>query len=783
MFSAGLSPTLIEALTELCIHIPALLPLVQDRLLSVISAVLTATAKTQTTLADSQPVSSRRTTVVPGSNPATSTPGGSSHLYRAPLTFSSASKTDNKSSLLTGFGLGLSQSNEVPPDPALVPLALRTLGSFNFDSKNLLPFARECVLPFLDGDNPAFRQAAALTLTQLILRPNAGGSKDHPLHLRAGNVSLTTMMYDVLERLLTVGITDSDASVRRAVLEALDQRFDPFLAQTGNLQSLFVALNDEVFAVREVAISTIGRLALRNPAYVMPSLRKTLIQLLTELQYGGEARNREESSKLLGHLIDSSQRLMRPYVAPIVKVLAGRLSDPDPNVASCVLETVGKVAIIASGTREIEPYLDLLIPLIISTLQSKNNISQSKREVALRTMGHIIGSTGYVITPYLVYPSLLPTVLNVLRAGAPISSHVSSQNKLLRDTSVTFDPAATSGSASGVDLHPPAVVSAMSSSSGWAVRREVIRVLGVIGALDPFRQKMNQLMFENNVLAVESGDDSKDALTTTGGNANNKDDDSGKDREKQLALQLVKHVVRNPKAAAMQVNMYNVEKADEGFGQVPTQAVAAPPGAPQGPLPADGSAPSIAVSSDDYYPTVAVNALVRILREPALSQHHSKVIGAIMFILKSLGIQSVPYLQRIIPAFLDVLSSRSGIYEDSLRETLFRELGVVLAIVKQNIRPYLPGILQLVHEYWDDSQLLNEQILSLVEKISLALKDEFKIYLPDLVPPLLNVIQSDRSDSRLPTLKVLHALETFGPNLDDYLHLTLPAVVWNHLIY
>ena len=28
-----------------------------------------------------------------------------------------------------------------------------------------------------------------------------------------------------------------------------------------------------------------GRLALHNPAYVMPSLRKTLIQLLTEMEY------------------------------------------------------------------------------------------------------------------------------------------------------------------------------------------------------------------------------------------------------------------------------------------------------------------------------------------------------------------------------------------------------------------------------------------------------------------------------------------------------------------
>jgi hypothetical protein len=59
---------------------------------------------------------------------------------------------------------------------------------------------------------------------------------------------------------------------------------------------LFILLpsspHSQVFAIREAAISIIGRLAARNPAYVMPSLRKTLIQLLTELQYSGETRNR-----------------------------------------------------------------------------------------------------------------------------------------------------------------------------------------------------------------------------------------------------------------------------------------------------------------------------------------------------------------------------------------------------------------------------------------------------------------------------------------------------------
>jgi phosphatidylinositol kinase/protein kinase (PI-3 family) len=76
-----------------------------------------------------------------------------------------------------------------------------------------------------------------------------------------------------------------DSKIRQIVLANLNERFDKHLAQAENVQSLFIALNDEVFENRVTAVALIGRLAKHNPAYVMPSLRKALIRLLTELEY------------------------------------------------------------------------------------------------------------------------------------------------------------------------------------------------------------------------------------------------------------------------------------------------------------------------------------------------------------------------------------------------------------------------------------------------------------------------------------------------------------------
>lgn len=60
-----------------------------------------------------------------------------------------------------------------------------------------------------------------------------------------------------------------------------------------SLRPLFVALNDEAGVVRALAIQVVGRLAGRNPAYVMPALRRHLMQLLSDLENLPDSGQRE----------------------------------------------------------------------------------------------------------------------------------------------------------------------------------------------------------------------------------------------------------------------------------------------------------------------------------------------------------------------------------------------------------------------------------------------------------------------------------------------------------
>lgn len=178
-------------------------------------------------------------------------------------------------------------------------------------------------------------------------------------------------------------------------------------------------------------------------------------------------------------------------------------------------------------------------------------------------------------------------------------------------------------------------------------------------------------------------------------------------------------------------------------------------------------------SNKEYYPTVVINALLNILKDQSLAQHHAVVIEAIMNIFRTLGLECISFLDRIVPAFLLVIRSSTH----NRLESYFNQLATLVSIVRQHIRPYLPSIVEILQEYWDISSSLQSTILSLVEAISRSLEGEFKIYLAGLLPMMLGALEKDSTTKRTPSEKVLHALLVFGSSAEEYMHLIIPVIV------
>ena len=518
-----------------------------------------------------------------------------------------------------------------------IALALHTLGSFDFSGHVLNEFVRDVAIRYVEADNPEIRKASALTCCQLFVRdPIVHQTSHHAVQV----------VGDVIKKLLEVGVGDTVPEIRRTVLISLDTRFDRHLGKARNVRTLFLALNDEIFPIREAAMTIIGRLTGVNPAYVFPSLRKVLVQLLTDVEYSNSIRTKEESARLISRLVRASSKLIKPYVQPIVKVLLPRARDPHPELASTTLEAIGNLA--DMGGEDMVEFIPELMVILIENLQDLS--SDSKRTAALHALGQLALGCGYVIEPYKEYPELLILLKNIIK----------------------LEPAGP-------------------------LRREAVKLIGILGAIDPDEQeKIVEKSPENNLSAE---------------------------------------------------------------AQVVTDVS----------LIMSGTTPS----SDEYYPTVVINTLMGLLKDPSLTQYHTQVIDAVMNIYQTMGLKCVNFLDKVVPAFMTVI--RSGGLVNA--EGYFNHLSQLVRIVKQHIRPHLKPVIETIREFWGKSPQLHATILSLIESISRALEGEFKIYLARLIPPMLGALEIDVHPKRLSSLRLLHTFLVFGSSAEEYMHLIVPAMV------
>lgn len=330
-------------------------------------------------------------------------------------------------------------------------LSLRTLMSIGAsylltseldgDNNMLLPFLQQVIAQYLAHPSPDVRKEAVITCCKLLLpfkqhKPNI--QNDTSLLLFEISTDSASIMEEVLQKLLRMASSDSSPVVRLCVIRGLDERYYPYLCQLNLLSPLFLMLEDEALAVRACALQLLGRLARLNPSLILPVLRKLLIGLIIELSCGaGNSVGRETAARLLVVFLreESLQRLVMPVVPSIIDSLP--LTNVAPRLVSISFEALGELATIAH--RSINPWMQQLIPLILHNMLDQNS---SKRCISLRTMGKIAYGTGYVITPYLEYPNLLSQASDILPT---------------------------------------------TKRAPWELRREVFRLFGTLGAIDPDR--------------------------------------------------------------------------------------------------------------------------------------------------------------------------------------------------------------------------------------------------------------------------------------------------------
>lgn len=501
---------------------------------------------------------------------------------------------------------------------------------------SLIEFVQNCIIYYIEHDNYKVRELASITCCDLLV---------HDGICKQMSVNALNTVSEILSKLLTVAITDVVPNIRLEILKHLDQNTDFQLAQPENIRLLFTVLNDEIFSIRVQVIKILGRLTSVNPAYVIPSLRKILLELLTELKYLTMARRNEESLTLLCSLISSTRGTCKPYLEPILQILLVKAKDKSGAVSSIALKAIGELAVVTG--EDIKDHLSEVVPLIIETFQDQSN--SFKRNAALKSFSQITSASGYVIDPLLDYPTLLSVLINILKSD-------STQN----------------------------------------VKRETVHLMGVIGALDPYRHQE----------AEETSDS---------------------------------HITLEQNAPPIDISLLM-----------------------QNSLP----------SSDDYFPTVVITTLLKILKDSSLVAHHTAVIQTIIHIYQTLGLACIGFLPHIVPAFLYAIVN----CQQSLLDYYFQQLGVLISIVKQHIRPYSEDIYRVVLDFLPNPKL-QFTIISVIESFCTALEGDFKIFIPETLTCFLNILETDKSQKMRVSKKILQCLITFGPTLEDNFYLILPTLI------
>ncbi|KAL7715068.1 Serine/threonine-protein kinase TOR [Entamoeba marina] len=309
-----------------------------------------------------------------------------------------------------------------------------TLHSFNFDeniTQDIIPLVKETILQYIDNDDVTVRKEVAC-LTKVLLPKNIKGKNVQKYDIEA-----------ILQVLLIHGLSDLNSGIRYTIMSHLDDRFDYYLSQTTNIQKLFIALNDESFKIRQ-------QINFYNFIFVMPSFRKIVIQLLSQLSHGFELPAIEESVILLGNVV----KQVRYYYQNLKKLQKSNLS----SLTSNLLKAVG--ALICLGSVK-ESFIHNTLDVIIAILHEKGSSNQKTnlRLTALQNLTKISRNASCAVELYASYPELLDLLMELIN-----------------------------------------------SERSQRIKTELVTVVGVMGALDPSKYRQFNAV-ESIVVDVDEGAD------------------------------------------------------------------------------------------------------------------------------------------------------------------------------------------------------------------------------------------------------------------------------------
>ncbi|GMR53580.1 hypothetical protein PMAYCL1PPCAC_23775 [Pristionchus mayeri] len=582
-------------------------------------------------------------------------------------------------------------------------LAMRALGEFDFPRTHLHLFIQYISEGYLVCDSLPLRLSAVKCCVAM-LRPLMGDYERVSCQQR---VPILSFIQSILKCLLRVSLVDSDVSVRLCVLGELslaNSTLLSLLSQPHLLEFLRLSLKDDSLEMREATLSLLSKIGMLNPSLVFPRLRRVLLETIGQLTNSRDAKVEEHSARLISHMAIQCPKLMRPYLGSLMEAFIPKLKK-EYRYVDCtvhILATISELSLV--GGSELVDSLPTLFPLLISFIT--DNSSLARREVALRAMCHLSASTTFSVDVYREYPHLLSLLLSLMKTE-------------------------------------------MSQST----RRLTMRVLGTLGAIDPYTYKA----FCGQVLSEHNGLSSGLSLPTS-------------DR------------VLDSRQDSMELLNYGRCTLDEFFSWITMANLIS------------------MLENDQFHNNYEeiTHDLVTILRTLGSDSPSSmsKVIPQLIRITKNSKKERKEFFLTQLASLLSILDSQSSnhldqvfslianVYkEDSFnyQHTIIRVIDIIASSVQSNMGPYVSEVVPYLLDGMKRDRFTDFKLISRCLSSVCAMRGSLSSHLHLIIPPVISLVD-DASASIVLRKEAIQTLLMIGEkeDLSDY----SPSImqVWTKVI-
>ncbi|KAJ3373270.1 hypothetical protein HDU84_001019 [Entophlyctis sp. JEL0112] len=171
---------------------------------------------------------------------------------------------------------------------------------------------------------------------------------------------------------------------------------------------------------------------------------------------------------------------------------------------------------------------------------------------------------------------------------------------------------------------------------------------------------------------------------------------------------------------------------------------------------------------------VAIESLMRIIQDVSAGAFQSAAVTAIIQVFEKSGSKvTLPLLPKVLPRLLKTMRSCAVV----ALEFYTLKLVELTGIVKRNIRPYLNEMFGIIKEKWHASANFQVYALNLIDAVAIAVQSDLKVFIPSVLPQILQVFELDAAGTKPTTQRVLESLLSLNSGIDEHMHLVVPIIV------